>query len=275
MNPTVTGRPSRCAEPSGGLEALAHGAGVVRTGRGEHDGVARRRVRGRARRSASTATMRSSGPSSSASWAPPPIAVEPEREPGAHVEARGEHERHDDRVGLRGGGRAAAATSRFAASTKLMETSSSGRSDATPSTRRITASRFSAEGAPWVTATRRSGCAPRTSAGSPAPLDPTMCRTRASPAESGLTRRFRRYARRVSRTAPACFRDVKSASRAARRAARRARARRRRLSRRAARAARAACARPAARGATRRSHRGCPRAARAARRARATTAGFV
>ena len=68
-------------QPPGGLEALPHRARVVRAGRGEDDGVARRRVRGRARRSASTATMRSSGPSSSASWAPPPMRSSPSESP--------------------------------------------------------------------------------------------------------------------------------------------------------------------------------------------------
>ena len=202
MNPTVTGRPSRCAS----RRAVSKHS---RTARGSFDPAA-----------ASTTASSSSRPSSSrrrgqhrddaivgaefvGELGSAADAIEPQREPGAHVEPRGEHERHDDGLGLRGGSqRASPRHRRFDASTKLMETSRSGRSDATPSTSRITASRFSVEAAPWVTATSRSGWLSEPFAGSPAPLDPTIFATPRFPAGSGLSRRFRRYARRVSRTHP-------------------------------------------------------------------------
>ena len=103
MNPTVTGRPSRCpsrravskhsrtargsldpAAASTTASPSARPSGVEALGEHRDDAVVGAELSGEPRAAAD--------------------AVEPERQARAHVEARGEHERHDDRIGLGVGG---------------------------------------------------------------------------------------------------------------------------------------------------------------------------
>ena len=90
------------AQPTGGLEALPHRAGIVRAGSGEDDRVLVVEADGeqapREHRDDAIVGAELIGEPGAAGE-----VIEPEREPGANVEAGGEHERHDDRVGLRGG----------------------------------------------------------------------------------------------------------------------------------------------------------------------------
>ena len=258
------------SEPARGLEALAHRAGVVGPGSGEHDGVAVGEPEcvealGEHLDDAVVGAELIGEPRAAAE------AVEPEREPGAHVEARGEHERHDDRVGL-GVGAEGGRDIRVAGVDEAdgdVELGSLGRDAVDEPDHGFAVLRST--GAPWVTATRRRGCAP-CSAGAPAPARPDHLPTRAlrrnpvSPPISTLCTACFADGTRVFPGREECLTPPRD------RCASRDGVR---VSPRAARVAPGGCARPAARGARRRSRRGCPRAARAAPRGRATTAGLV
>ena len=91
------------AQASGRLEALAHGARVVRTGRGQHDHVVvpQSEVDDTSREHGDEAIV---GAQLVGEPGAPTEPIQSPREPRPHVEPRGEHERHDHRVGLGGGG---------------------------------------------------------------------------------------------------------------------------------------------------------------------------
>ena len=174
MNPTVTGRLSRCASS----RAVSKHS---RTARGSFDPAAASRMASRSvrssasRRSASTSAIRGSGPSSGARPLSPPMRSRPCASPVRTWNPAESTSGTMTAPGAPASPATAAATSVDRASTKLIETSSSGRAVATASTRRMTAARFSGDGEPCVTATRRSG-GPTDSlrVAVAASLDPTM-----------------------------------------------------------------------------------------------------